>query len=112
MIASEAVPFAKTGGLADVLGSLPRALARLGHQVDVLMPRYRGIAAGDLIGRVQVPLVGEAVGSDVYAVTGDGVRTIFIDEPAYFDRDYLYGVSGHDYPDNPERFAFLARAAL
>src|SRR5205085_9339787 len=42
----------------------------------------------------------------------DGVRTIFIDHPAYFDRDYLYGTGGHDYPDNPERFAFLTQAAL
>jgi len=112
MIASEAAPFAKTGGLADVAGSLPRALARLGHQVDVVMPRYRGITAGDVIGRVRVPLVGEVADADVYAVLEGGVRTIFIDGPSYFDRDYLYGVSGHDYPDNPGRFAFLARAAL
>jgi len=112
MVASEAAPFAKTGGLADVVGSLPRALARLGHHVDVVMPRYRGITAGDIIGRVRVPLVGEVTGADVYAVAAEGVRTIFVDEPSYFDRDYLYGASGHDYPDNPERFAFLARAAL
>ncbi len=46
MVASEALPFAKTGGLADVLGSLPRALQRLGHHVDVVIPRYRGITAG------------------------------------------------------------------
>ena len=112
MIASEAAPFAKTGGLADVLGSLPRALARLGHQVDMVIPRYRGITAGELIGRVQVPLGGQVAGADVYAVAEGGVRTIFIDQPSYFDRDHLYGASGHDYPDNPERFAFFARAAL
>ncbi len=112
MIASEATPFAKTGGLAEVLGSLPKALVRLGHQVDVVIPRYRGVTAGALIGRLQVPLVGEAPSADVYAVSAGGVRTIFIDQPSYFDRDYLYGASGHDYPDNPDRFAFFARAAL
>ena len=46
MVASEAQPFAKTGGLADVLGALPRALVNIGHDVDVVMPRYRGISAG------------------------------------------------------------------
>ena len=112
MIASEAAPFAKTGGLADVLGSLPQALARLGHHVDVVIPRYRGITAGDEIGRVSVRLGGQVTDATVYAVAADRVRTIFIDQPAYFDRDYLYGAAGHDYPDNPERFAFFARAAL
>ncbi len=112
MVASEAVPFAKTGGLADVVGSLPRALARLGHHVDVVMPRYRGITAGGIIGRITVPLGHQITHADVYAVIDGGVRTVFIDQPLYFDRDYLYGTGGHDYPDNPERFAFLARASL
>ena len=112
MIASEAVPFAKTGGLADVVGSLPQALARLGHQVDVVIPRYRGISAGEVIARLQVPLGSQVTEAAVHAVGAEGVRTLFIDEPSYFDRDYLYGVAGHDYPDNPERFAFFARAAL
>jgi starch synthase len=112
MIASEAAPFAKTGGLADVLGSLPHALARLGHHVDVAIPRYRGISAGEPIRRVRVPLGAQVSDADIYAESAAGVRTIFIDQPAYFDRDYLYGAAGHDYPDNPERFAFFARAAL
>lgn len=112
MVASEAVPFAKTGGLADVLGALPRALARLGHQVDVVMPRYRGITAGKPIGRIHVSLGTIVADADVYAVQADGVRTIFVDHPGYFDRDYVYGTAGHDYPDNPERFAFLTQAAL
>ena len=51
MVASEAVPFAKTGGLADVAGALPRALARLGHEVEVVIPRYRGVTAGERVGR-------------------------------------------------------------
>ena len=56
MVASEALPFAKTGGLADVLGALPRALARLGHEVDVVMPRYRGITPESPLGSITVTL--------------------------------------------------------
>jgi starch synthase len=112
MVASEAVPFAKTGGLADVVGALPRALVRLGHEVDVVLPRYRGIDAGSGIGRVNVKLGQLRADVDVFAVTADGVRTIFIDHPGYFDRAFLYGAAGHDYSDNPERFAFLTQAAL
>src|ERR671912_2834297 len=106
MVASEALPYAKSGGLADVLSGLPRALARLGHHVDVVIPRYRGITAGTPIGRVGVSLGGQTIDAGLFAHISDGVRTILIDHPAYFDRDYLYGTAGHDYPDNPERFAF------
>ena len=112
MIASEAAPFAKTGGLADVVAALPRALARLDHSVDVVIPRYRGIVAGEPIARVTVPLGGQIADATVYAVAQPGVRTIFVSHPGYFDRDYIYGAVGHDYSDNPERFAFLSRAAL
>ena len=112
MVASEAAPFAKTGGLADVVAALPRALARLGHSVDVVIPRYRGIEAGTPIGRVTVPLGRQVEEATIHAVVEAGVRTVFVDHAGYFDRDHLYGAVGHDYPDNPERFAFLSRAAL
>jgi starch synthase len=112
MVASEAVPFAKTGGLADVAGALPRALARLGHEVEVVIPRYRGVTAGERVGRITVGLGPQAFDAGVYAVSADGVRTVFIDQPAYFDRDGIYGTQGQDFADNPERFAFLAHAAL
>ncbi|HZI81705.1 MAG TPA: glycogen synthase GlgA [Vicinamibacterales bacterium] len=112
MVASEAVPFAKTGGLADVAGALPRALARLGHDVEVVMPRYRGVTAGERVGRITVTLGTQPLDAGVHAVSADGVRTIFIDQPAYFDRDGIYGTQGQDFADNPERFAFLAHAAL
>jgi len=112
MVASEAAPFAKSGGLADVVGALPRALARLGHRVDVVMPLYRGIKAGASIARLTVPLGGQVAEASVCSVSDEGNRTLFVDHPGYFDRDYLYGAVGHDYPDNPERFAFLCRAAL
>jgi starch synthase len=112
MIASECAPFAKTGGLADVVAALPRALANLGHRVDVVIPRYRGIVAGDRVGRIAAPLEGRLVDADVYATDARGVRFVFIDQPEYFDRPQLYGIGNDDYPDNPARFALLSRAAL
>src|SRR3970040_1303131 len=105
MIASECVPFAKTGGLADVVGALPRALTRLGQSVDVVIPRYRGITAGDCVGRVTVPLDVHSVDVAVYATSDREVRTLFIDHPPYYDREQLYGVGSEDYTDNPARFA-------
>ena len=112
MVASEALPFAKTGGLADVLGALPVALARLGHQVNVVIPRYRGVAVGETPARFPVtlgPIVSDVTVSIVHR---EGVRFALVDHPGYFDRDYLYGTAGQDYPDNPERFAFFCQAAL
>ena len=112
MVASEMVPFAKTGGLADVIGALPQALARLGHDVDVVIPRYRGITAGAHDGRITVTLGGIVIEASVFRQATDRVRTMFVDYPPYFDRDYLYGAAGHDFADNAERFAFLTQAAL
>jgi len=112
MVASEAQPFAKTGGLADVLGALPRALVRVGHEVDVVIPRYRGITSGERIGSVRVALGGQVTDASLWSVVESGVRTVFIDHPPYFDRDYLYGVADRDYADNAERFAFLCQAAI
>jgi starch synthase len=112
MIASECAPFAKTGGLADVVGALPRALARVGHSVDVVIPRYRGITAGNPIGTVTVALDNRAVHAGVYATTDHGVRTLFIEQRDYYDREQLYGTASEDFPDNPARFGLLTRAAL
>jgi len=106
------VPFAKTGGLADVIGALPFALSRLGHDVDVVMPRYRGIIDGEQAGSVTVRLGGQVSDAAIWVACRERVRMIFVEHPAYFDRDFLYGTAGQDYPDNPERFAFLAVAAL
>jgi len=112
MVASEAIPFAKTGGLADVLGALPAALARLGHTVDVVIPRYRGITVGDPVGRVFVSVSGRRIDAMVLEHHARGVRNLFIDQSQYFDRESLYGTGAGDYPDNAERFGFLCRAAL
>jgi starch synthase len=112
MVASEAAPFAKTGGLADVVGSLPKALVRLGHEVDVVMPRYRGITVGEVERTLKVSLGGLVADAKCHVASNEGVRIVFVDHAAYFDRDYLYGAPGRDYQDNPERFAFLNQAAL
>ena len=112
MIASEAAPYAKSGGLGDVLAALPRALVRLGHEVDVVIPRYRDLPAAAREGAIRVFTDGRDVEATVYAVTDRGVRILFVDAPEYFGREHLYGTATADYPDNAIRFALLTRAAL
>ena len=113
IIGSEAQPFAKTGGLADVLGALPSALARLGWDATVAIPRYRGVSAGTPLEAFTVTVGGFA--RDVAfseAPLADGARALLIDCPDLYYREALYGVGNSDYPDNARRFAFLVRAAL
>ncbi len=113
VIGSEALPFAKTGGLADVLGALPPALARLGWDVTLAMPRYRGVTAGTLVESFPVTVGGYTRDVGFFeADLRDGARAHFIDCPDLFDREALYDVDGKEYPDNPLRFALLVRAAL
>jgi starch synthase len=113
LIGSEAHPFAKSGGLADVLGALPRALARLGWNATLALPRYRGIVAGAPVERMPIA-VGGFTHDVVYfeAQMGDGARALLVDCPELFDRDALYGPNNTEYDDNPRRFAVLVRAAL
>jgi starch synthase len=114
--ASECVPFSKTGGLADVVGALPRALAALGHQVSVYVPRYRQTALTDpetVVRSITIPFDDKyRFCSVVTAGASAGVRFYFIDYPPYFDREALYGTAAGDYPDNAERFAMFSRAVL
>jgi len=113
MVASELLPFAKTGGLADVLSSLPVALGRLGHRVTIVLPRYRGIDEGVPIDRFVVPLPGPPLDAGIWELSiAPNVRAIFVECPALYDRGALYGAGNDDYADNPRRFAFLALAAL
>src|ERR1700704_1177597 len=114
--ASEGVPFSKTGGLADVVGALPRALSALGHQVSVYLPRYRQTKLADattVVRSITIPFDDKYRFASV--VTGgmqSGVRFYFVECPEYFDRDALYGTPAGDYPDNAERFALFSRAVL
>jgi starch synthase len=112
-IGSEAVPFAKTGGLADVLGALPQALSRLGWRVSVALPRYRGVTAGERVDRFSLLVGGYTAQLELFeAPLGHGARALLVDEPALYDRDQLYAVGNDEYPDNPRRFGVLVRAAL
>ena len=113
LIGSEARPFAKTGGLADVLGALPPALQRLGWDATVALPKYRGVSAGTLSETFPVTVGGYTRDAGFYeAPLADGARALLIDCPDLYDRPGLYGIDNTDYPDNARRFAFLSRAAL
>ncbi|HEY6388037.1 MAG TPA: glycogen synthase GlgA [Candidatus Acidoferrum sp.] len=113
-VASEGLPFSKTGGLADVVEALPKALAAQGHEVAVVLPRYRGTKASAVVmpsltipmaNRLRFPAV---LGGTVIS----GVRYFFVDDPEYFDRNGIYGTSAGDFPDNAERYSEFCRAAI
>ncbi len=114
-MASEGLPFSKTGGLADVVEALPKALVAQGHEVAVVLPRYRGTKATAVVmPSLTIPMGGTRLRFPAIAdgTLLNGVRYYFVDDPAYFDRDGLYGGSSGDYPDNPERYAEFCRAAI
>ncbi len=117
-LSPEVVPFAKTGGLADVAGALPGALGRLGADVRVCLPLYRMVKQGGpgarlLLKGLEAPLGEESLVADVWeSRLGDGVSVYFIDREDLYDRPSLYGNAAGDYYDNLERFSFFAHAAL
>ena len=111
-VAAEAVPFAKTGGLADVAGSLPKELVKQGVDIRVVMPKFGKIAAEYIDqmehlydGTLPVAWRDKFVGLD--RLVKDGVTYYFIDNEEYFYREGFYG-----YDDDAERFSFFARAVL
>ncbi len=119
--ASEMVPFIKTGGLGDVLGALPGALAAQGHEVRVFIPHYKSLnTAGHHLENVGLSLeilVGDKRAIAEFSVIRDkrsGLLTYFVRNSGYFDRPGLYGhpETKKDFPDNDERFVFFARAVL
>lgn len=122
MAASEAVPYSKTGGLADVAGALPKELAKLGHNVVLIIPGYRCNADSgrDFHPIAQLPVttpqgtVNAVISEDVMPIAGHptGVRVWAVQHDAYFDRSGLYQEKGKDYPDNLERFVFFSRAII
>jgi starch synthase len=115
-VASECVPFSKTGGLADVVGALPRALAAAGHEISVYIPRYRLTRIPEermVVQSITVPFDDQYRFCSILSGAGyPGVRFYFVDYPPFFDRDGLYGTASGDFPDNAERFALFCRAVL
>jgi starch synthase len=115
---SEIVPYAKTGGLGDVIGSLPGPLATQGAQVSLVMPAYRCVLdshSGLQDARIplQVSISDRLEAGTVLKTTnGDGIPVYLIRADKYFDREDLYGTPDGDYPDNSERFVFFSRAIL
>ena len=113
-VSSEAAPFAKTGGLADVVGALPSALAEFGDEAAVVLPRYGSIdlrSARRVWDRLMVHLGPTVFETTIYQIPA-AYPVYLVDCPPLFDRKGLYGESGLDYPDNHIRFAVFARAAL
>jgi starch synthase len=113
ILAAEIVPFAKVGGLADVVGALPKALHKLGHDVRLVMPRYRQVNPE----RFQLNTVAQSVSVSIgnfqlqvcvcQGEIGDHIPVYMIDAPRFFDRENIYG-----YTDDGERFILFCRAAL
>jgi starch synthase len=115
-LTAECVPFAKTGGLADVAGALPKAVRGLGHDIRIMMPRYGRVeiekfGLKPLLGKVNVPMDERTEPARVYeaAIGANSSETpvLFVDSERYFDRQGIYM-----YPDDAERFIFFSRAAL
>lgn len=103
--ASEVVPFAKTGGLADVTGALPLELESLNQEAIIIMPRYKAIQEPKFSVQRLKPDIS-------YAVVGKNIRVYFIEKDLYFNRDGLYGDKTGDYKDNLDRFSYYSKRAL
>ena len=117
--ASECTPFAKTGGLADVVGALPRELVRLGHQLTVYLPLYARVRRrikdepDYAIRSLTIPFrYYNRFAGVVDGGQRDGVQYYFVDCPELFDREELYGSMGDGYADNADRFGLFCRAVL
>ena len=116
LASSEVHPYSKTGGLADMVGALAKALARQGHRVGVVAPLYAGIREQfrdiktfDYL--LEVPLGNARVrGAVCVREPNPALAFYFIDHPGFFQRDGLYQNNGTDYPDNAERFVFFSKA--
>ncbi|MBN1492714.1 MAG: glycogen synthase GlgA [Candidatus Omnitrophica bacterium] len=117
-VTSEMAPFAKTGGLADVCGSLPFELSQLGHTVKVILPFYKMIKDKNLKLEHKCENFTIPLGHDSYKVrvlsyqARHDVEVLFVDVPKFFDREDLYGTAEGDYPDSPERFSLFQKSCF
>ena len=115
MVTSECAPLAKSGGLADVLGALPKALVSLGHKVAVVMPRYMGaqrVPVDRINSRMPIQLGGWHADPAVCRYEADGITFFFVEHQGLYGRDGLYGDRHGEFGDNHIRFALLCMAAL
>lgn len=116
--ASECAPWAKTGGLADVVSALPKTLVQMGHKVEVYLPYYRQVAKAVpnppvVLSSVTIPFSWYNRFARVLdGGKADGVQVYFIDVPELFDRESFYATPSGDYPDNAERFSSFSRAVI
>jgi len=119
MAGSEMAPLARTGGLGDVLQSLPGELAKLGHEVSVILPYYRSLRENKALkpkstgARFAIPLGHARLEAEVLEATApNGVQLFLVQHEEFFDRSGLYGTDGRDYEDNAARFIFFSKAVL
>lgn len=127
LAASEVVPFAKTGGLADVVGALPLALENLRYEIAIVMPRYKTVQNSkfQILPLHQIKLQGGIPQSNLnnyggkrlkegisYSVVGKGIKVYFVENDTYFCRDGLYGDKQGDYKDNLDRFSYYCKRTL
>ncbi len=117
IVSSEMVPFSKTGGLADVVGALPKVLKELGHDTRVIIPKYKsdgklGITAKLILSGVEVQIGPERKKANIYEAKIPGDAIVYLVESELFERDGLYQENGRDYPDNAERFIFFSKTVL
>jgi starch synthase len=116
-VATELSPFAKVGGLADVMAALSKALRQLGHKVTLALPRFPPLERGGLLVARRLTPLSFSMGHQQVEVTvydgrlGSGVELLLFDAPGLYDREGIYGERGEDYPDNARRFALFSRAA-
>lgn len=116
LASSEVFPYSKTGGLADMVGALGKALAQAGHQVGIVTPLYRGIREHfpeikKLDWWLELPIADRRVPGEIWTLQPhDGLTIYFIHKPHYYDRSGLYSHGGADYNDNAERFIFFCKA--
>ena len=116
--ASECAPWAKTGGLADVVSALPKMLVKMGHKVQVYLPYYRQVAKmvptpPVVLSSVTIPFASyNRFARILDGGNAEGVQVYFVDVPELFDRESFYSTPSGDYPDNAERFGSFSRAVI
>jgi starch synthase len=116
LASSEIYPFAKTGGLADVAGALPKALRKLGIEVRVILPKYKGIEERFPVSYKNRPVScqvsQEVITAEIAETEYDGITAYLVEKDEYYYRDYLYSTQDGDYLDNAERFIFFSKSIL